>query len=115
MLAGIERQLIAEVVEPDLVGSAVSDLALVGRAPFDARHLLLHNAHRQAEPAVDAAHPRRIAPREIVVGGQHMDAVSRSRKPGNGRHRRNRLAFAGLHLDDLAVGKRERSLDLDVE
>ena len=115
LLGRVEDQLVAQVVEADFVGGAVGDVTLVGRAPLGARHVLLHDADRHTKPAVDAAHPGGVAPRQVVVGGQHVHAVTGTREPGNGRHRRHRLALAGLHLDDLAVGERERSLKLDVE
>ncbi len=115
LLLRVQRQLIAQVVEADLVGGAVGDVAGIGRAPLRARHVLLDHADRQAEAVVDAAHPAGIAARQVVVRGQHVNTLTLTREPRDRRHRRDRLSLAGLHLDDLPVGKRHRRVELNVE
>ena len=69
----------------------------------------------EAEEAVDLAHPFRISLREVVVDGDDVDAaagqgVEVGREGGD-----EGLAFAGLHLRDLALVKDGAADDLDVE
>ena len=115
LLLRVQRQLIAQVVEANFVGGAVGNVAGIGCAPLRAGHVLLDHADRQAEAVVDAAHPAGIAARQVVVRGQHVNTLTLTREPRNRRHRRDRLSLAGLHLNDLPVGKRQRRVELNVE
>ena len=115
LLAWVERELIPEVIEADFIGRAIGDVALVSGAAFLAGHVLLHDADRQSESPIDAAHPGGITSRQVVVGGEDVNAQAASREPGNGGNSRHGLAFASLHLDDLAIGQRQRRLHLHVE
>jgi hypothetical protein len=56
-----------------------------------------------------------IAAGEVVVHGHHVDAGAGARVPGDRGRAGQRLAFAGLHFDDLAARQRQRALQLHVE
>ena len=116
----MERDLIAEVVEADFVGSGVGDVAGVGGAAGFGGETLANTAAGAAEEMVDGAHPFGVAGGEVVVDGHHVDAFSftgsfATCEPENGGHGGEGLAFAGLHFGDAAAAKGESSPELDVE
>ena len=108
----MESEAIAQVVEPQLVGGCVGDVAPVRRPSIVQRHVLPHGRHGEAEPPVCLPHPCRIAAGEIVVHGEHMDAASLARIPRHSGNRRQRLAFARLHLHNPSVRQRECAFEL---
>ena len=111
----IERNLIAQKIEADLVRCGVGNVAVVCPLAFFGVHALLNAAHREAEDFIDRAHPLRIAPSQVVVHRHHMNTLTRLRMPGNRRHCRQSLSFPGLHLGDSSTGERKRALKLHVE
>ena len=113
--AGVHRQQVAKVVKTGFLGGDVGHVREVGGAARCRRHPLLHVADRDPEPAIDRAHPLGIAPREIVVERQDMHAATRERVERRGHHGRQGLAFAGQHLDDLAIVQGEGRHELHVE
>ena len=79
------------------MSAAVGDLALL------VVEVVLDDADRHAEEAVDAAHPFRVAAREVVVDGDDVNALAFERVEIGGQRGDERLAFAGLHLGDRAA------------
>ena len=67
------------------------------------------------EEAVEAAHPLRVAARQVVVDGDDVDALAFERVEVGGERRDERLAFAGLHLGDLAAVQHHAAHQLHVE
>ena len=59
---------------------------------------------RHPEEAVEAAHPLRVAAGQVVVDRDDVHALAFERVQVGGQGRDQRLAFAGLHLGDLARG-----------
>ncbi len=111
----VELHVVAEVVEPELVVGAVGDVAVVRGLPFLVVQVVLDDADRHAEEAVDPAHPLRVAPRQVVVDGDDVDAfalegIEVGRKGGH-----ERLALAGLHLGDPAAMQHDPADQLHVE
>ena len=91
------------------MSAAVGDLALsVGEVVLD-------DADRQPEEAVDAAHPLGVAPGQVVVDGDDVDALAGERVQVGRQRRDERLAFAGLHLGDAAAVQHHAADELDVE
>ena len=70
---------------------------------------------RHAEEAVDLAHPLRVAAGEVVVDRDDVDALAFERVQIGGQRRDERLAFAGLHLGDLALVEHGAADQLHVE
>ena len=99
----VELHVVAEVVEAELVVGAVGDVAAVGDLPLLVVEVVLDDADRHAEEAVDAAHPLRVAAGQVVVHGDDVNALAFERVEIGGQRGDERLAFAGLHLGDLAV------------
>ncbi len=73
------------------------------------------DADGEAEELVDAAHPFGVAPGEVVVDGDDMDALAGERIEVDGKRGDQRLAFAGAHLGDAAIVKDHAADELDVE
>jgi len=73
------------------------------------------DADGEAEEAVDLAHPLGIALGEIVVDGDDVDAVAGERVEVARESGDECLAFAGLHLGDLAGVEDHAADHLDVE
>ena len=73
------------------------------------------HADGQPEELVDLAHPFGVALGEIVVDGDDMDAAAGERVEIDRQRRDQRLAFAGLHLGDLAFVQDHAADQLHVE
>ena len=111
----LELHVVAQVVEAELVVGAVGDVGGVGDLPLGVVELVLDDADRHAEEAVDLAHPLRVAAGEVVVDGDDVDAFAFERVQIGGQRRDERLAFAGLHLGDLALVQHGAADELHVE
>ena len=83
-------------------------LAVLG----DSRHL--ENTHVQPQRVVDGSHPARIAPREIIIDRDKVDAASQQGVEIDRHGRHEGLAFAGAHLGDLPVMQCRAANDLHV-
>ena len=88
---------------------AVGDLALL------VVQIVLDDADRHPEEAVEPAHPLRVAAGQVVVDGDDVHALAVERVEVRGQRRDQRLAFAGLHLGDLAAVQHHAADELHVE
>ena len=61
------------------------------------------------------AHPFRVAPREVVVDGDDVDAVAAESVEDRGERRDEGLAFARSHLRDAALVEHDPADELHVE
>ena len=89
--------------------------AAVGDLPLCVVQVVLDDADGHAEEAVDPAHPLGVAAGQVVVDGDDVDALAFERVQVGGQRRDERLAFAGLHLGDLAAVQHHAADELDVE
>ena len=108
--------MIAKEVEARLLGGDVGDVGLVARwrrASDVVRSVT--KAAAQAEETIERAHPLAVAPGEVVVGGEDVDAAAAERVQDRGRHGDERLAFAGGELRQAALVHRHARGELDVE
>ena len=87
----------------------------VGDLAFLVVQVVLDDADRHPEEAVDAAHPLRVAARQVVVDRDDVDALAFERVEVRRQRRDERLAFAGLHLGDLAAVEDDAADELHVE
>jgi hypothetical protein len=76
VLAG-GHAVVAQVVETELGGGAVGDVAAIHLAAQIGRHLLLDAADGQAEETVEVAHPLGVAAREVVVDRDELGVATR--------------------------------------
>ncbi len=78
-----EFHVVAQIVETELVVSAVSDIGAVGFAALLFVEIVNDVAHGQAEEAMDAAHPFRIAARQVIVYRYDVNALAFERIQDN--------------------------------
>ncbi len=76
---------------------------------------MLDDADRHAEEAVDRAHPLGVAAGQVVVHRDDVDALAVERVQIGGQRGDERLAFAGLHLGDVAAVQHHAADQLHVE
>ena len=89
--------------------------ARVGPAALVRPHVALDEAGREAQGGVDRSHPLGVAPRQVVVEGEDVNAAAVERPQRHRQRGGERLALAGLHLDDAAVRHGQPGHDLLVE
>ena len=107
--------VVAQVVEAELVVRAVGDVGGVGDLAFRVVQIVLNDADRHAEEAVDPPHPLGVAAGQVVVDGDDVDPLAGEGIEIGGEGRDQRLAFAGLHLRDLAAVQHHAADQLHVE
>ena len=76
---------------------------------------MLDDADADAEAVEDRAHPLRVAPGQVVVDRDDVDAPAGQRVEDRGQRRDEGLALAGPHLGDLALVEDGAADQLDVE
>ncbi len=111
----LELHVVAEIVEAELVVGAVGDVGAVGLAALLVGEVVDDDADGEAEEAVDLAHPFGVALGEVVVDGDDVDAAAGEGVEVAGKRGDEGLAFAGLHLGDLAGVEDHAADELDVE
>ena len=131
-LVELDDHVVAQVVEAELVVRAVRDVGRVGllardraqveQALVGGREVGLEQERRvvgdhpeaHAQEVEDRAHPLRVAPGQVVVRGDDVDAAAGQRVQDRGQRRQEGLAFAGPHLGDLALVEDGAADELDV-
>ena len=107
--------VVAQIVEAVFVVGAVGDVARIGFLALGIVEAVDDDAGGHAEEAVDLPHPFGVAPGEIVVDGDDVDALAGQRVKVDRKRRDQRLAFAGLHLGDIAFVQHHAADQLHVE
>ena len=107
--------VVAQIVEAVFVVGAVGDVAGIGRLALGIVEAVDDDAGGQTEETVDLAHPGGVAAGEVVVDGDDVDALSGQRVEIDRKRRNQRLAFAGLHLGDVALVQHHAADQLHVE
>ena len=107
--------VVAQIVEAVFVVGAVGDVAGIGFLALGIVEAVDDHAGGQAEEAVDLPHPFGVAPGEVVVDGDDVDALAGQRVEIDRKRRDQRLAFAGLHLGDVAFVQHHAADQLHVE
>ena len=128
----IDHQVVAQVVEAELVVGAVRHVGGVGLLardrpqvlePFirggegwieDVGSVVLDAADAHPQSVEDEPDPLRVALGEVVVDGHDVDAAAREPVEIGGQRRDERLSLAGLHLRDLAAMQDHGTQHLDV-
>ena len=107
--------VVAQIVEAVFVVGAVGDVAGIGLLALGIVEAVDDHADGEAEEVVDLPHPFGVAPGEVVVDGDDMDALAGQRVEIDRKRRDQRLAFAGLHLGDVAFMQHHAADQLHVE
>ncbi len=100
---GAGDHVVAQVVEAELGVGAVGDVGGVGKLFLGGLHAVLDKAHLHAQGLVHLPHPLAVAPCQVVVDGDHVNALVGDGVEVAGKRRDERFALAGLHLGDLAL------------
>ena len=111
----VELHVVAQVVESEFVIGAVSDVGGVSFAAFFVVQVVHDHAYRQAEEAIELAHPLRVALGQVVVDRNHVNAATAERVEIDRQGSDQRFAFAGLHFGDLALVQDHAADQLHVE
>src|SRR5205823_6454770 len=73
------------------------------------------NAYTQPQEAVELAHPFRVALGQIVIDGDHVDAIPGERVEINRKSGDQRFTFTGLHFRDGAAVQNDAADELHVK
>ena len=117
LVLGALLHVVAQVVEPELGRGAVHDVAAVGGLLAIGRlHVdRMDRARGQAERTEEGEGPVPVALHEVVVDGHDVHLVATHGGEVTRQRGDDGLAFAGLHLGDLALGEHDGPDDLHVE
>ncbi len=74
-----KRHVVAQIVKAIFVVGSVGDIGIISGPLLLRTHAGDHYANAHAEKLIDLSHPLGIAPRQIVVNGDHMDALTGQR------------------------------------
>ena len=107
--------VVAQVVETVFVVGAMRDVATVGHLAIRIVQIVLDHADRQAQEAVEAAHPLRVASCQVIVDRDDMHALARERVEIGRQRGHKRLAFARLHFSDAPGVQHHAADELHVE
>ena len=75
-------------------------------------HAVDHQAHGEAQEAVDLAHPLAVALGQVVVDGDDVDPLPGQGVEVGGQGGHQGLALAGLHLGDAALVENDAADEL---
>ena len=103
LLGGVQRHVVAQVVEAHLVVGAVGNVGGVGFLALLLLHVVDDQTHGQTQEAVHLAHPLAVALGQIVVDGDDMDALAGQGVQIGRQRGHQRLALTGLHLGDAPL------------
>jgi len=109
-----QRHVVAQVIEAEFVVGAVGDVAGIRLALVAVRHARVDHAHAQAQPVVELAHLRRVTAGQVVVHGDHVDALAFQRVEVHRQRGDQGLAFTGAHFGDLAQVQDHAADQLDI-
>ena len=107
--------VVAQIVETEFVVGAIGDVARIGVLAFGVVQPMDDDADGKAEEVVDLAHPFGVAAGQVVVDGDDVDALAGERIEVDRKRCHQRLAFAGLHLGDVALVQHHAADQLHVE
>ncbi len=107
--------VVAQIVEAVFVVGAVGDVAAVSELALGIVEAMDDHTGGHAEEGIDLAHPGGVTAGEVVVDGDDMDASACERIEIDRKRCHQRLAFAGLHLGDVALMQHHAADQLHVE
>jgi hypothetical protein len=114
-LARLIHHVVAQVIKTELVIGAVGDVCLVRSLLRVMGHLRQVAADTQPEKTVDAPHPVRVTAGQVVIDGDHMNALTGERVQVDRQGGGEGLAFTGAHFGNLARVQHHAAHQLHVE
>ena len=114
-LAALVLHIVAQVIETQFVIRRIGNVGIIRIAALRFGKVGHDHAHRQAEEAVQAAHPFRVARGEVIVHGHDVNALALDRVQIGRQCRDQRLAFTGAHFRNFAAMEDDTAHHLHVE
>ena len=114
-LLGAGNHVVAQIIETELGVGAVRDVGLVGWALQLERHVVLEQTDGHAQVLIDAAHPLGVALGKVIVDSNDVHALAGNSVEIAGQRGDEGLAFAGLHLGDVALVQRHCADELYIK
>ena len=108
-------EVVAQVIEPELVVRAVNDVACVSGALVLVFHAGNDDADRQPHEFMHLAHPFRVAAGKIIVYGDDVHALARKRFEIARQGCDKRFSFTRLHFGDAPLKEADAADDLHME
>ena len=113
-LAPVIDQVVAQIVEAELVVGAVGNVGRVGGLALALGQAVDDDPDLKTQEAIDPAHGLGVAAGQIVVDGDDVDALAFQGVQIDRRHGDQGLAFAGPHFGDAALMQDHAARQLDV-
>ena len=111
----IKLHVVAQIIETELVVSAVRDVRRVGFPAFFVVQVVHDHAHGQPEEAIKFPHPLRVTLGQVVIDCDHVYSATAERIQINREGSYQRFPFTGLHFCDLALVQYHATDKLHVE
>ena len=111
-LSLVDGHVVPQVIEAKLVVGAVGDVRVVGGFLAHRVHAVDHQAHGEAQKAVNFSHPVAVALGQVVVDGDDVDPFPGQGVEVGGEGGHQGLALAGLHLGDAALVENDAADEL---
>ncbi len=96
-------QVVAQIVEAELVVGAIGDVAVIGPLALALAQPIDDHAHAEAQEAIDLTHPFGVAAGQVVVDGDDVHALAGQGVQIDRQGAHQGLAFTGAHLGDAAA------------
>ena len=113
-LAPVIDQVVAQIVEAELVVGAIGDVGGVGGLALALGQAVDDDPDLETQEAIDLAHRLGVAAGQIVVDGDDVHALAGQGVQIDGGHGHQGLALAGPHLGDAAFVQDHAPGQLDV-
>ena len=107
--------VVAQIIEAVLVIRAESHVAAIIELARGKIHIMLDKPDGKAEELIKMPHPLAVAPRQIIVHRDHVNALAGQSVQINRQRRHQRFAFARLHLGNLALMQAHAADELHVK
>ena len=99
----IDRHIVAQVIEAELVVRDIRDVAAVLHLPLFAAHAVEYDADGHSHKVIDLSHPLRVTLGQVIVDCDDMDASALQSVEIGGHCGDQRLTFTCAHLGDAAL------------
>ena len=113
-LAG-RHTVITQIIETELGGGAVSDVAAIHLTTHIGSHLLLNTTNRETQIPVKVAHPLGVTSGEVIIDRDQLRIAGSQRIEVKRQGGHEGLALTGRHFRDLALMQREATDELHIE
>ena len=110
-----DNHIVAQIIKAEFVIGAKSYVATVSKFSFGEIHIVENQSDTQAQELIKPSHPFGVAAGEVVIDGNHMNALAAERVEVNGQGCDEGFTFAGFHFSDFAFMKTHAAHKLNVE